>query len=100
MYSSSMTDVVFSGMNTKRDGTTRTWVEAKATGTYKRSQVDGSLMVEVIDRGEKKELNLTTFSGQVLNPRSGEYIEYNRGRKVEVVPPPPYSNRTQWMKDY
>ena len=82
MYSSSMVDIVFSGVNTKRDGTARTWVEAKATGNHFIAHGDRSLMVEVKEGAEQRHLNLSTFSGSALNPRSGEYIEYDHGRKV------------------
>jgi hypothetical protein len=75
MYDSRFAGMTITGTNIKRDGSSRSWDGAECTGHFFRSRSDNALMIEVHESGERKHVNLTTFSGMV-----GE-VEYVDGRK-------------------
>lgn len=71
--------MIFDGQGVRRDGSKRRWDHAEATGNYFVSRRDGAVMIEVVDGGQRRHLNIGTFSGDAVTDNA--LYEFKNGSK-------------------
>lgn len=74
-----MLSALLSGSHIKRDGTIRSWDCVEYYGHHKSSG-DGETMVRVMEQGEIKQINLSTFSGIIIS--NDEEFIYENGKRT------------------
>lgn len=79
----SLKGMLFDGSGQKRDGTSRRWDHAEATGYYFTGK-DGAVMVEVKDGGQIRQLNIATFTGDAASNLAG--YKFVNGTKTQTHP--------------
>lgn len=74
-----MLSALFSGTNIKRDGTVRQWDCVEYYG-HRTMSVNNETMFKVLEQGELRQINLSTFSGTIID-HDDEFIFVNGQRQ-------------------
>jgi hypothetical protein len=74
-----MITAILSGQHIKRDGSIRHWNCVEYSGNHHTTET-GEAIVRVIERGEIKQINLSTFTGTIIS-HDDEFI-FENGQRV------------------